>query len=87
MIDLFYILNNHSAEKLYMEVNQFSLSAGKKNFFLRKGSGWRESYFKKIIHPLINNTLPLNAQQVNSSKNIQCWNVDIVRIIYNRNNV
>ena len=54
----------------------FSLSNGK-NLFLKKGLGWKEPYFKKIIQPLLNNKIPLNAQQVNSSKNSNCWNIYI----------
>ncbi len=54
----------------------FQLVDGRK-LFLRKGHGWKDSYFEKIIQPLINDTLPPNAQHVASSQGTKCWNIPV----------
>lgn len=46
-----------------------------KKLFLIKGNAWKESYFEKIIQPLLKDETPLNAQQIDSSQNSKCWKV------------
>ncbi|OGW37307.1 MAG: hypothetical protein A2Y97_09050 [Nitrospirae bacterium RBG_13_39_12] len=74
--DLFNILNNTGQrKKLFMENKYYFPLSKDKKLFLIKGKGWKESYFDKIIKPLLKDESPLNAQQIDSSPNSKCWNV------------
>jgi len=57
-----------------MENKYFPLSKNKK-LVLIKGKGWKESYFEKIIQPLLKDESPVSAQRIDSSPNSKCWNV------------
>ena len=52
----------------------FPLSKDKK-LSLIKGKGWKESYFDKVIQPLLKDESPISAKQIDSSPNSKCWNV------------